>query len=83
MTVNSLKNLKIGPKLIAAFLIVSIVPIVLKKSENLRGRLFGERQLRRGYHLNAGCALLRASYEEKWVGRLSPQPKFLIVDSRR
>jgi hypothetical protein len=59
------------------------VPIVLKKSENLRGRLFGERQLRRGYHLNAGCALLRASYEEKWVGRLSPQPKFLIVDSRR
>jgi len=37
MTVNSLKNLKIGPKLIAAFLIVGIVPIVLKKSENLRG----------------------------------------------
>ena len=59
------------------------VPIVLKKSEKLRGRLFGEHQLRRGYHLNAGCALLRASYEEKWVGRLSPQPKFLIVDSRR
>ena len=30
-----------------------------------------------------GLGLLRASYEEKWVGRLSPQPKFLIVDSRR
>jgi hypothetical protein len=43
------------------------VPIVLKKSEILRGQFFGECQLCRQYHPNARRTSLTASYKEKWL----------------